>query len=331
MNSFHAFVVDKKDEQTEVSLKQMTLEDLPDGDTIIKVFYSSVNYKDGLATLLNGGVVRNYPMVPGIDLAGIVVESSNTKFKEGDEVIITGYDLGVNHFGGYSEYARVPSEWVVPLPKGLTLKEAMAIGTAGFTAALSVYRLEENHVAKEQGPVLVTGATGGVGSSAVAMLSKLGYTVTASSRKKEEHDYLHKIGATEIISPEELTNPKNRALLKQKWAAAVDPVAGDYLPVILASIKYGGSVAVSGLTAGNKFSSTIFPFILRGVSLLGIDSVFCPMETRLAIWKRLAGEMKPDSLLDSITKEISLAELPKTLNSILKGKLKGRTIVRIGE
>ena len=304
---------------------------MPSGEVTIKVKYSSVNYKDGLATMANGGVVRNYPMIPGIDLAGIVVQSSHAKFKEGDEVIITGYDLGVNYFGGYSEYARVPAEWVVPLPKGLSLKEAMAIGTAGFTAALSVYRLEENHVSKEQGPILVTGATGGVGSSAVSMLSKLGYSVTASSRKQTEHEFLRKIGATDIISPEELTNPKNRPLLKQKWAAAVDPVAGDFLPVILASVQYGGSVAVSGLTAGSKFSSTVLPFILRGVNLLGIDSVFCPMETRLSIWERLAGEMKSDYLLDSIANEITMDELPGTLDSILLGKVKGRTIVKISE
>lgn len=283
MESFKALVVDKLNNETKLSIQDLTLNDLPDGDVVIDVHYSSVNYKDGLATVPNGGVVRNYPFVPGIDLAGIVRDSQDPRYKPGDEVIITGYDLGVNHFGGYSEVARVPGDWIVPLPNGLTLKEAMAIGTAGFTAALSIHRLEENGLTSEKGPVLVTGATGGVGSSAVSMLSKLGYKVTASSRKANEQDYLLQIGASEIITPEELTNPKNRPLLKQRWAACVDPVAGSYLPVILASIQYGGSVAVSGLTGGNNFTSTVFPFILRGVNLLGIDSVFCPMETRLAI------------------------------------------------
>ncbi|NWN96675.1 MAG: acryloyl-CoA reductase [Bacillus sp. (in: Bacteria)] len=329
MESFKALVVDKLNNETKLSIQDLTLNDLPDGDVVIDVHYSSVNYKDGLATVPNGGVVRNYPFVPGIDLAGIVRDSQDPRYKPGDEVIITGYDLGVNHFGGYSEVARVPGDWIVPLPNGLTLKEAMAIGTAGFTAALSIHRLEENGLTSEKGPVLVTGATGGVGSSAVSMLSKLGYKVTASSRKANEQDYLLQIGASEIITPEELTNPKNRPLLKQRWAACVDPVAGSYLPVILASIQYGGSVAVSGLTGGNNFTSTVFPFILRGVNLLGIDSVFCPMETRLAIWERLAGEMKPNQLLESIANEVTLEQLPEICKKILNGELKGRTIVTL--
>lgn len=329
MESFKALVVDKLNNETKLSIQDLTLNDLPDGDVVIDVHYSSVNYKDGLATVPNGGVVRNYPFVPGIDLAGIVRDSQDPRYKPGDEVIITGYDLGVNHFGGYSEVARVPGDWIVPLPNGLTLKEAMAIGTAGFTAALSIHRLEENGLTSEKGPVLVTGATGGVGSSAVSMLSKLGYKVTASSRKANEQDYLLQIGASEIITPEELTNPKNRPLLKQRWAACVDPVAGSYLPVILASIQYGGSVAVSGLTGGNNFTSTVFPFILRGVNLLGIDSVFCPMETRLAIWERLAGEMKPNQLLESIVNEVTLEQLPEICKKILNGEMKGRTIVTL--
>jgi len=329
MEYFKALVVDKLNNETKLLIQDLTLNDLPDGDVVIDVHYSSVNYKDGLATIPNGGVVRNYPVVPGIDLAGIVRESQDPRYKPGDEVIITGYDLGVNHFGGYSEVARVPGDWIVPLPNGLTLKEAMAIGTAGFTAALSIHHLEENGLTNEKGPVLVTGATGGVGSCAISMLSKLGYQVTASSRKVKEHDYLRQMGASEIINPEELTNPKNRSLLKQRWAACVDPVAGSYLPVILASIRYGGSVAVSGLTGGNNFTSTVFPFIIRGVNLLGIDSVFCPMEIRLAIWERLAGEMKPNQLLESTTNEITLEQLPDVCKKILNGEMKGRTIVTL--
>ncbi|WP_033828730.1 NADPH:quinone oxidoreductase family protein [Bacillus andreraoultii] len=330
MKPFKAFVVDKLvDNQIELKVTELTINDLPEGDVIIEVQYSSVNYKDGLASISNGGIVRNYPFVPGIDLAGVVLVSNDSRYKIGDEVLVTGYDLGVNHYGGYSEIARVPGDWIVPIPDGLTMKETMAIGTAGFTAALSIHRLEENGLSRDKGTVLVTGASGGVGSSAIGMLKKLGYTITASTRKTAEHDYLKQIGASEIISLDELSNPKKRPLLKQRWAACIDPVAGEYLPTILSSIQYGGSVALSGLTAGNNFTSTVFPFILRGVNLLGIDSVFCPMETRLAIWNRLAKEMKPDNLLESIAHEITLEQLPQGLQQILNGEMKGRTIVKL--
>jgi acrylyl-CoA reductase (NADPH) len=329
MEKFRALVADKQEESFSLKIKELTKEDLPEGDVTIKVYYSSVNYKDGLASINNSTVVRNYPMVPGIDLAGKVIESKNDRFKEGDEVLITGYDLGVSHFGGYSEVARVPADWIVPLPKGLSMKEAMAIGTAGFTAALSVHRLQENHLSPSQGRVLVAGATGGVGSHAISILSRLGYEVTASTRKKAEHDYLKQLGASDFVSPEEFVMPEKRALLKQQWAAAVDPVGGQYLPYILASIRYGGSVAISGMTGGTNFQSTVFPFILRGVNLLGIDSVFCPMETRLYLWERLADEWKPDHLLDSISHEVTLDELPDVLAKILRGEMRGRTIVKL--
>lgn len=330
-NSFKALVVDNKNHDMTLEIQEIPVEQLPDGDVTIKVVYSSINYKDGLASIPNGGIVRSYPFIPGIDLAGVVVESVDSRFKTGDEVLVTGYDLGVSHFGGFSELARVPADWIVPLPKGLSLKEAMIIGTAGFTAALSIHKLEENHIKPENGPILVTGATGGVGSSAVAMLSKLGYRVTASSRKADEFEFLKKLGAEDIINPEELSNPKKRPLLKQQWAAAVDPVAGEYLPVILASIQYGGAVAVSGLTGGNQIHSTVFPFILRGVNLLGIDSVYCPMETRLLLWNRMANEMKPSQLLSEGYHELSLTELPQALMKILKGEMRGRTIVKIAQ
>ncbi|MER2112144.1 MAG: acryloyl-CoA reductase, partial [Solibacillus isronensis] len=256
--------------------------------------------------------------------------SENPQFKEGDKVIATSYEIGVSHFGGYSEYARIPSEWLVPLPEGLSLKEAMVIGTAGFTAALSVQRLEENNVTPDKGKVLVTGSTGGVGSFAVSILSKLGYEVEASTGKESEHGFLKSLGATSIVPREEVYDGKVRALGKQKWAAAVDPVGGEPLASLLSQIHYGGSVAVSGLTAGTKLPSTVFPFILRGVNLLGIDSVYCPMDTRLKVWNRLATDFKPDNLEQLIQQEITLEQLPEALPTLLKGQAKGRTIVKLG-
>ncbi len=329
MDNFSALVVNKTDDRFTMDVQQLTEKDLPNGDVLIRVSYSSINYKDGLAANENGNIVRSYPFVPGIDLAGTVVTSSDTRFAEGDEVLVTGYDLGVAHYGGYSEYAKVPVDWVVPLPKGLTMKEAMAFGTAGFTAALSILRLEENGVTPEKGPVLVTGATGGVGSLAVSMLAKKGYHVVASTGKESEYEYLQTIGAKEIIAREELTPEKIPVLNKQRWAGAVDPVGGKTLAYVLSSMKYGGSVAVSGLTGGTNVPTKVFPFILRGVNLLGIDSVYCPMELRVQLWDKMASELKPDTLLADIGQEISLEELPEVLPEILKGTVKGRTIVKI--
>lgn len=328
-NWFSALVVNKTEADFSVNIQNLTVEDLPEGEVLIRVHYSGVNYKDSLATIPNGNIVNTYPFVPGIDLAGVVVSSENPSFQEGDEVIATSYEIGVSHFGGYSEYARIPAKWIVPLPKGLTLKETMIIGTAGFTAALSVQRLEENNVAPEKGKVLVTGATGGVGSFAVGILSKLGYQVEASTGKESEHEYLKNIGASTIVSREEVFDGKIRALAKQKWAAAVDPVGGEPLAAILSQIEYGGSVAVSGLTAGTKLPTSVFPFILRGVNLLGIDSVFCPMETRLKIWNRFATDFKPANLEDFIQQEITLEQLPAVLPNLLKGQARGRTIVKL--
>ncbi|MED4284184.1 NADPH:quinone oxidoreductase family protein [Priestia megaterium] len=328
--SFSALIVDKKSEdQVEASVQELTLNDLPEGDVLIRVHYSGVNYKDSLASIANGNIVTSYPFVPGIDLAGVVVSSDSPDFKEGDRVIATSYDIGVSHFGGYSEYARIRSEWIVPLPENLTLKEAMIIGTAGFTAALSVHRLVENHTSPSNGSVLVTGATGGVGSFAVAILSKLGYTVEASTGKSSEAAYLKELGASSIVAREDVYNGKLKALGKQKWAAAVDPVGGEPLASVLSQIQYGGSVAVSGLTAGGKVPTTVFPFILRGVNLLGIDSVYCPMLTRKEIWNRLANDFKPESFEPFIQQEISLQQLPEVLPTLLKGQARGRTIVKL--
>jgi acrylyl-CoA reductase (NADPH) len=325
---FRALVVEKTEDLFSLNVKELTFDDLPQGDVTIRVAYSSVNYKDGLACIPNGRIVKSYPFVPGIDLSGTVVDSRDPRFREGDEVIVTSYELGVSHFGGFSEYARVPADWVVKLPQGLTLKEAMALGTAGFTAGLSIQRLEENGVNPDRGPVIVTGATGGVGSTAVAMLAKTGYHVAASTGKASEHEYLRKIGATEILSRDEVTDT-SRPLQKERWAAAVDPVGGRTLAYLLSATKYGGSVAVSGLTGGSEFAGTVFPFILRGINLLGIDSVYCPMDVRVQLWERMASDLKPENLLDSIGYEITLEELPSTLSAILKGEVRGRTIVRM--
>ncbi|MDM5333945.1 acryloyl-CoA reductase [Ureibacillus composti] len=328
VENFKALVVDHNEEFT-VEVKNLSLKDLPDGEVLIKVAYSSINYKDSLAAIPNGNIVKDYPFVPGIDLAGIVISSKDPRFKEGDEVIATSYEIGVSHFGGFSEYARIPADWIVPLPKGLTLKEAMVIGTAGFTAALSVQRLEENNVSKEKGKVLVTGATGGVGSFAVSILSTLGYQVEASTGKESEQEYLQKLGATSIVSRDEVYDGKIRALGKQKWVAAVDPVGGEPLAALLSQIQYGGSVAVSGLTAGTKLPTTVFPFILRGVNLLGIDSVYCPMETRLKVWSRLATDFKPANLEELIQQEVTLEQLPEFLPTLLKGQARGRILVKL--
>jgi acrylyl-CoA reductase (NADPH) len=327
--SFKALMVNKSDEDFSVEIKDINLNDLPDGDVIIKVAYSSVNFKDGLASTPNGKIVRSYPFIPGIDMAGVVVESKDPRFKEGDEVIATSYEIGVSHYGGYSQYARVPSNWIVPLPSGLSLKEAMIYGTAGFTAALSVHRLEENGLNPKKGKVLVTGATGGVGSLAVSILAKRGYEVIASTGKETEHPYLKELGAKDVLSREEVTEEKIKVLDKQLWAGAVDPVGGKTLASILSKIVYNGSVAVSGLTGGTDVPTTVFPFILRGVNLLGIDSVYCPMDVRKTIWERMASDFKPANLEVNINKEVSLEELPASLSSILKGEARGRTIVRL--
>lgn len=326
---FQALMVNKTDENFSVKVESISLPDLPNSDVLIKVSYSSVNYKDGLASLPNGKIVRSYPFIPGIDLAGVVVSSRDPRFREGDEVIATSYEIGVSHYGGFSEYASIPGDWIVPLPKNLTLKEAMVYGTAGFTAALSVQRLEDNGLTPDKGKVLVTGATGGVGSIAVSLLAKRGYEVVASTGKASEHDFLYSIGAKEVISRDDVYNGTIKALDKQLWAAAVDPVGGENLASILSKIHYNGSVAVSGLTGGGNVPTTVFPFILRGVNLLGIDSVYCPMEVRQALWQRMATDLKPTALSDLIQKEVTLAELPEALASIIRGEARGRVIVKM--
>jgi len=326
---FQAFVVNKTEEDFTSGFKQLTLDDLPQGDVLIKVSYSSVNYKDGLASIPDGKIVRSYPFVPGIDLAGIVADSNDARFKAGDEVIATSYALGVSHFGGFSEYARVKADWIVPLPAGLSLKEAMALGTAGFTAALAINQLEKNGLHPQNGPVLVTGATGGVGSIGIDILNSLGYTVAASTGKSSEHVYLKELGASEILSREETSAESNRPFEKERWAGSLDSVGGFTLAYLIRTTRYGGCIAAYGNTGGTNLNTTVFPFILRAINLLGIESVNCPMELRDQLWHNLASNYKPRLLLDKIGYEIPFEELPQALASILKGGVRGRTIIKI--
>src|SRR4051812_19978313 len=282
-----AFVAEKGENGVDRGLRTLPSGELGDGDVVVRVDCSSVNYKDALATIPKGQVARISPLVPGVDLAGTVVEGPG----EGSGVLVHGYDLGVAHHGGYAQYARVPAEWVVPLPGGMSHRQAMAIGTAGFTAALAVARLERHGVQPGDGPVLVTGATGGVGSTAVSILAARGYEVVASTGK-DAREYLQSLGAADIIGRDDVAGD-GRPLGKQRWAAAVDSVGGAVLAGLFPQIRYGGAVAATGLTAGVKVETTVMPFILRGVALLGIDSLQTPMEERAGIWRRLAGDLRP--------------------------------------
>jgi len=327
--SYAAFVVEKNDAGFSMGVRQRTLDELPAGDVTIRVEYSTINYKDALACSPDGRVVRSYPIVPGVDLAGTVMESSDSRFRSGDKVLVTGFDLGVAHDGGFAQIARVPADWVLKLPNGLSAREAMALGTAGLTAALSIQRMELNGLQPGNGPVLVSGATGGVGSTAVSMLAGLGYQVAGSTGKASEHDFLRGLGATEILSREEVSAPSTRPLEKERWAGCVDPVGGDTLAYMIRSTKYGGSIASSGLTGGTAVATTVFPFILRGVNLLGIESVACPLAVREQLWQRLGAGLKPAGLTDSIAHEISLAEIPGVTAALLKGTVRGRTVVKL--
>jgi len=324
-DTFRAYVATQTDGPTERAITELSLADLPADGVLIDVEYSSVNYKDGLATTASGKVARISPMIPGIDLAGTVLADATADFPEGTPVVAHGYDIGVARHGGYAERARVPAEWLVKLPAGLSTRDAMAIGTAGFTAALSVVALEDFGITPERGPILVTGATGGVGSTAVDILAKKGYDVIASSGKASAGDYLKKLGAKEVIDRAELAE-EGKPLQKELYAGAVDCVGGVTLANVLARTMYGGAVAASGLTGGANLPTTVMPFILRGVSLLGIDSVQTPIERRRAVWERLGDDLKPTSL-SLIGKDLTLNDLDDTLDGILAGQAFGRTVI----
>jgi acrylyl-CoA reductase (NADPH) len=329
--TFRALLVKETAEnQFTKEITTRSVDDLPAGDVLIKVLYSSLNYKDALSATGNRGVTKSYPHTPGVDAAGIVEESAVPGFSSGEQVIVTGYDLGMNTSGGYGEYIRVPAGWVVKKPAGLTLKESMIYGTAGFTAALSVFKLTRNGVAPDQGEALVTGAPGGVGSVALSILAKIGFHVVAVNGKVDATDYLLGLGAKSVISPEEATDTSGRPLLKARWAGSVDTVGGVILATTVKSIAYGGTVTSCGNAGGADLALSVYPFILRGVSLLGIDSVNCPTDIRLQIWNNLANEWKLPQL-GEISHEISLDEINENIDLILQGKHKGRAVVRIGE
>ena len=325
---FRAFVAEKVDDRVERGVRTMSPADLPPGEVTVRVQWSSVNYKDGLATIPNGRVARVSPLVPGIDLAGEVVTSDDPAIEPGTEVLAHGYDLGVGRQGGFAEYNRLPAGWVVPLPDGLAARDAMTIGTAGFTAGLSVARLEAHGLGPSSGPVLVTGASGGVGRMAVAILLERGYETWAATGKPQVHDDLLALGVAGILGRDEVVAESSRPLEPERWAAAVDCVGGATLPYLLRTLRYGGAIAASGNTGGAAFSTTVFPFILRGAALLGVDSAALPIAERRSLWERLATDLRPRGLGDRVT-EIGLEELPAALDGILAGQAHGRWLVRV--
>ena len=328
-DELRALVAEKRDDDVDVSLRTLTRDDLPDGDVTVRVAYSSVNYKDALAVSPKGRVARADVLVPGIDLAGEVVASDSGEFSEGDEVIVHGYDLGVAHHGGYAEFARVPAEWVVPLPEGLSLRQAMALGTAGFTAALAIHRMEHNGQAPARGPVVVTGATGGVGSIAIDMLAGRGYEVIAVTGKAESADYLKSLGASQVILREALPTG-SRPLETTRYAGVIDNVGGEMLANLLRQVDFWGNVASIGLAGGANLETTVLPFILRGVNLLGINSSATRRAERLAVWERIAGDCAPRHLDHIVTRTIAFADLPGAFQPHIDGKVTGRTVVKIG-
>ena len=326
-NTSRAFTMGKTEAGWARKIVDMPVASLGEGDVLIKVDYSCINFKDGLASTENGRIARIDPLIGGVDLAGTVVESSSPDFTVGSSVIAHGYDIGVAHHGGFSQFARMQSAWLVPMPKGLDARTAMMIGTAGYTAALSVDALEKAGLKPGNGPVLVTGATGGVGSVAVGMLALRGYEVVASTGKPENADWLKQIGANEIIDRAETSAESPKPLERERWAGAVDCVGGPTLAYIFRTLKYGCSVAASGLTGGTGFSTTVMPFILRGVNLLGIDSVQTPIDLRKAMWQRIATDLKPTWLETQSVEIIGLNVLGEKLDKILAGKMRGRVLV----
>ncbi|MEM6998968.1 MAG: oxidoreductase [Pseudomonadota bacterium] len=328
MAEFQAFRVYKEEDQVIGRLQTLTTGDLSEGDVLIKAAYSSVNYKDALAATGKGKIIRDFPCIAGIDVSGVVAESNDARFKEGDKVIVTGYDFGVAHDGGYSEYVRVPAEWVVSLPDSMSLFEAMAIGTAGFTAALCVQRLEQNDLTPEMGQFVVTGATGGVGSFAIDMMNSLGYEVVAVTGKDECNKLLSDLGAEHILDRNniKLDGPP---MEKGQWGGAIDNVGGDILAWLTRTVKPWGSIASVGLAGGAHLNTTVMPFILRGVSLIGISSSLCPTHYRQPLWNRLATDLAPKHLEQIVTNTIGLDGLSDIFDNMLAGKTIGRTVVEI--
>lgn len=326
---FRAILLEESDGKVTVQLTELDEAELPEEEVTVAVEYSTLNYKDGMVLNGLGRLVRSYPHVPGVDFAGTVEASSSAAFKPGDKVVLTGWRVGEMHWGGYAEKARVKADWLVPLPQGLTTKRAMAIGTAGFTAMLAIMALEKHGVTPDKGEVLVTGAAGGVGSVAIAVLHKLGYRVTASTGRAETHEYLKGLGATTIIDRAEIATPSGRPLDKERWSGCIDSVGGSTLACVLPQIHYRGSVASVGLAGGNKLETTVIPFLLRGVNLLGIDSVMSPPAERKEAWARLARDL-PMEKLDAMIHEATLADLPALANDILKGRIRGRVVVDVG-
>lgn len=326
--TFKALVVEKGDEGTSASVQELTINDLPQGDVLVAVDFSTVNYKDGLCIGPGGGLVRNYPHIPGIDFAGVVEASSDTRYAVGDKVVLTGWRVGEAHWGGYSQKARVSGDWLVPLPDGLTTRQAMAVGTAGFTSMLAVMALEDHGLKPENGPVLVTGAAGGVGSVATAILANLGYEVAGVTGRPEAADYLKSLGATQIVARDGINETIKRPLESETWAGCIDAVGGEMLARVLGQLKYGGSVAAVGLAGGMGLPTTVIPFLLRGINLLGIDSVMQPYDNRVRAWERIAKDLPMDKL-ETMIQPAKLADLPDLGKAILKGQVKGRVVVDV--
>lgn len=324
---FKGILIEKDDSGYKCNLTEIDEAQLPEGDVTVKVDFSTLNYKDGLAITGKSPVVRRFPMVPGIDFVGSVEDSTHSDYKPGDMVVLNGWGVGEVHWGGLSQKARVKGDWLVPLPDSFSPKQAMSIGTAGYTAMLSVMALEEQGVTPDQGDIIVTGAAGGVGSVAISILSKLGYNVLAVTGRPEEADYVKGLGASEVLPREEFSEP-GRALGKERWAGGLDVVGSHTLANVCANTKYGGTVTACGLAGGMDFPATVAPFILRGVKLIGIDSVMCPREKRLKAWQRLGADLDP-SKLDMIAHEIGLSEAIDTAHQLMDGKIRGRIIVDV--
>jgi acrylyl-CoA reductase (NADPH) len=328
MAYYKAFRIQRENGQHSAGIEELELKDPEAGEVLIRVRYSSVNYKDALAGTGSGQILRHFPLTGGIDASGEVAKSNDRRFREGDPVIVTGYELSASHDGGYAQYLQVPADWVVPLPDGLDLRAAMAIGTAGLTAALALHRMETNGQSPELGPILVTGASGGVGCFAVNIFDGEGYDVTAVTGKPESHEFLEHLGAHEVVGREEVKAGRH-ALERGRWGGAVDNVGGEMLASITRTVKPWGNIAAVGLAGGHELNTTVMPFILRGVSLLGINSSGCPHQLRQELWLRLATDLRPRHLDEIVTQTVSLSDLPEAFNQLLSRKHQGRMVVEI--